>query len=148
MLRTPLVGRMLHKTYLVRSLRTFIGAGVSMLDSVGITRAVVGNRYFQDMWDDVDTRVQGGEQLSIPLLETRLVPRSVTQMIRAGERSGHLADVLDRISTFLEQDLDQTIKRLTQMIEPIMIFIMGAVVGSIVIALLLPIFTISRVMGH
>ena len=150
-LHTPLVGRMLHKTYLVRSLRTLgtlIGSGVSMLDSVGITRAVVGNRYFQDIWDEVDTRVQGGEQLSIPLLETRLVPRSVTQMIRAGERSGHLAEVLDRISTFLEHDLDQTIKRLTQMIEPIMIFIMGAIVGSIVIALLLPIFTISRVMGH
>ena len=149
-LHVPLIGGMLHKTYLVRSLRTLgtlIGSGVSMLDAVSITRAVVGNHYFQDMWDEVDRRVQGGEQLSVPLQEARLVPRSVTQMVRAGERSGHLADVLDRVSIFLERDLDQTIKRVTQMIEPIMIFVMGAIVGSIVIALLLPIFTLSRVVG-
>jgi type IV pilus assembly protein PilC len=151
LLHLPLGGRMLHKAYLARSLRTLgtlIDSGVSMLDAVSITRAVVPNRFFQDMWDDVDTRVQRGEQLTAPLLDTPLVPRPVTQMIRAGERSGHLGAVLDRVSTFLESDLDQTIKRVTQMIEPIMIMVMGAIIGSIVIALLMPIFTIGRVMGH
>ncbi len=151
LLKTPLIGRMFHKTCLTRSLRTLgtlTRAGVSILDAVGITRAVVGNRYFQDMWDEVDARVQTGEQISAPLLESKLMPRSVTQMVRAGERSGHLADVLDRVSTFLERDLEQSIKRVTLMIEPIMIFIMGGIVGSIVIALLLPIFTISKTMSH
>ncbi len=151
LLNTPLIGRMFHRTCLTRSLRTLgtlTRAGVSILEAVGITRAVVGNRYFQDMWDDVDARVQDGEQMSVPLLATKLMPRSVTQMVRAGERSGHLADVLDRVSTFLERDLEQSIKRVTLMIEPIMIFVMGGIVGSIVIALLLPIFTISKTMGH
>lgn len=150
-LRIPLIGSMMRKSYLARSLRTLgtlIDSGVPMLDAVGITRSVVGNIYYQDMWDRVDDRVQQGEQLSAPLIETPLVPRSVTQMIRAGETSGKLGVVLDRISTFLERDLDQAIKRVTQMIEPIMIFVMGGIVGSIVIALLLPIFTISRVMNH
>ena len=142
---------MFHRTCLTRSLRTLgtlTRAGVSILEAVGITRAVVGNRYFQDMWDQVDARVQDGEQMSVPLLATNLMPRSVTQMVRAGERSGHLADVLDRVSLFLERDLEQSIKRVTLMIEPIMIFVMGGIVGSIVIALLLPIFTISKTMGH
>ncbi len=151
LLHTPLIGRMFHKTCLTRSLRTMgtlTRAGVSILDAVGITRAVVGNRYFQDMWDRVDESVQTGEQISTPLLKSKLMPRSVTQMVRAGERSGHLAEVLDRVSLFLERDLEQSIKRVTQMIEPIMIFVMGGIVGSIVIALLLPIFTISKTMGH
>lgn len=150
-LRIPLIGGMMRKSYLARSLRTLgtlIDSGVPMLDAVGITRSVAGNIYYQDMWDRVDERVQQGEQLSAPLIDTPLVPRSVTQMIRAGETSGKLGVVLDRISTFLERDLDQAIKRVTQMIEPIMIFVMGGIVGSIVIALLLPIFTISRVMNH
>ncbi|NOX57519.1 MAG: type II secretion system F family protein, partial [Planctomycetes bacterium] len=148
-LKLPLFGSMFRKTCLTRSLRTLgtlTRAGVSILDSVGITRAVVGNRFYQDMWDEVDTRVQNGEQMSAPLLSSKLMPRSVTQMVRAGEKSGHLADVLDRVSDFLERDLEQSIKRVTQMIEPIMIFVMGGIVGSIVIALLLPILTISRTM--
>jgi type IV pilus assembly protein PilC len=149
MLNVPLLGRMFHQTYLARSVRTLgtlVDSGVAMLDAVGITRAVVGNRYYQDVWDEVDTRIQRGEQLSAPLFETGLIPRSVTQMIRAGERSGHLAATMERVADFVEKDLDQTIKRVTQLIEPIMILIMGALVGSIVIALLLPIFTISKVL--
>jgi len=151
MLRIPLIGGMLRRSFIARSLRTLgtlIDSGVAMLDAVTITRAVVGNCYFQDMWNEVDRRVQQGEQLSAPLAGAGLIPPAVTQMIRAGETSGKLPTVLDRISTFLERDLDQAIKRVTQMIEPIMIFIMGGIVGSIVIALLLPIFTISRVMSH
>ncbi len=150
-LHVPLIGAMLRKTYLVRSLRTLgtlIDAGVSLLDAVGITRAVVSNGYFEDMWDRVDDRVQQGEQLSAPLRDTDLVPRSVIQMVSAGERGGKLALVLERVSDFLERDLDQSIRRVTLLIEPLMIFIMGGIVGSIVIALLLPIFTISRIMGH
>jgi type IV pilus assembly protein PilC len=100
------------------------------------------------MWDDVDARVQMGEQLSVPLSASRLMPRFVTQMINAGERSGHLSQVLERVCGFLDADLEQTIKRMTQMIEPVMIVFMGIMVGGIAIALLLPIFTISRIITH
>ena len=151
LLRIPLVGRMMHKTYLTRSLRTLgtlIESGVAMLDAVGITRNVSGNVYFEDMWDEVSRHVQVGEQLSKPLFACPLMPRGVTQMISAGERSGHLPLVLERVSVFLERDLEQAIKRMTNMIEPIMIVIMGAIVGSVAIALLLPILTISRAMTH
>lgn len=151
MLVIPLLGPMMRKSFLARSLRTLgtlTESGVNMLDAVGITRAVAGNCHYEAMWDAVNSRVEQGEQLSAPLGEARLVPSAVVQMIRAGETSGRLPVVLDRVSEFLERDLDQAIKRVTQMIEPVMIFIMGGIVGSIVIALLLPIFTISRVMGR
>jgi type II secretory pathway component PulF len=150
-IKIPLFGGMLRKTYLTRTLRTLgtlIEAGVSVLDAVGITREVVRNSYFQQMWDDVDARVQMGEQLSVPLSASRLMPRFVTQMINAGERSGHLSQVLERVCGFLDADLEQTIKRMTQMIEPVMIVFMGIMVGGIAIALLLPIFTISRIITH
>jgi len=151
LLNTPLIGRMMHKSVLTRSLRTLgtlIDADVPMLDAVDITRNVSGNVHFEDMWDEVSRRVEVGEQLSKPLFGHRIMPRSVAQMISAGERSGHLPLVLDRVSVFLERDLDQAIKRVTNMIEPIMIVIMGALVGSVAIALLLPVLTISRTMGR
>lgn len=151
LLRFPLIGRMMQKTYLTRSLRTLgtlIEAGVAMLDAVGITRNVSGNVHFEDMWDRVSERVEVGEQLSKPLFACKLMPRGVTQMISSGERSGHLPLVLDRVSMFLERDLEQAIKRVTNMIEPIMIVVMGALVGGVAIALLLPILTISRAMGR
>lgn len=150
MLHSPLIGRMFHKALLTRSLRTLgtlIEAGVAMLDAVTITGNVAGNAYFKDMWNEVNSRVEQGEQLSRPLFGYSLMPRGVTQMISAGERSGHLPLVLDRVSDFLDRDLDQAVRRVTSMIEPIMIVFMGGLVGSIAIALLLPIFTLSRVMG-
>ncbi|MHC4064723.1 MAG: type II secretion system F family protein [Planctomycetota bacterium] len=147
----PVIGRMYHKALLTRCLRTLgtlIGSGVSMLDSVTISRDVARNLYFERMWDRVTERLRHGEQLSAPLHGDRLMPPFVVQMIYSGERAGQLGSVLTRIGEFLEEDLRVSVKAATRMIEPVMIFVMGTVVGSIAIALLLPIFTISRVMAR
>jgi len=150
-LHVPVVGSMVHKALLTRCLRTLgtlIEAGVSMLDAVAVTRNVVGNCYFERMWDRVGDRLQRGDQLSAPLRGSPLVPRYVSQMIHAGERSGTLGQVMGKVGEFLEEDLRLSVKAATQMIEPVMILVMGTIVGSIAIALLLPIFTISRVIAH
>ena len=76
------------------------------------------------------------------------MPRFIVQMIYSGERSGQLGSVLTRVGEFLEEDLRATVQAATKMIEPVMICIMGTIVGSIAIALLLPIFTISRVIAR
>jgi type IV pilus assembly protein PilC len=147
----PILGGMLRRNYLVRCLRTLstlLSGGVPLLDAVGITKAVAGNRCYEAVWDQVGEAVQRGEQLSKPLERSPFVPRSVTQMVHAGERTGRLSEVLDRVCVFLERELEESIKRMTQMVEPLMLLIMGSIVGSIVIALLLPIFTMSRMMGH
>ena len=150
-LHLPIIGQMYHKTLLTRSLRTLgtlVDAGVSMLDSVTIARNVSRNHYFEQMWDRVSERLHHGEQLSNPLHGDPLVPRFIVQMIYSGERSGQLGSVLTRVGEFLEEDLRVTVQAATKMIEPVMICIMGTLVGSIAIALLLPIFTISRVIAR
>ena len=151
LMRTPILGKMYHKTLLTRCLRTMgtlVDAGVSMLDSVAITRGVMNNCQFERMWDRVTDRLHRGEQLSVPLGTDPLMPRPIVQMVRAGERSGRIGEVMNQVGEFLEEDLRVSIRQATKMLEPAMMVVMGAIVGGIAIALLLPIFTISRVMTH
>ena len=115
----------------------------------GGPRKVAVERYFRDeVWAKVGERLRQGEALSKPLEGSDLMPQPVVQMIKAGEASGQLGVVLDRLCDFLDNELRTTIKGTTQLIEPIMIAVMGAVVGGIAIALLLPIMTISKVISN
>ncbi|HNQ21741.1 MAG TPA: type II secretion system F family protein [Phycisphaerae bacterium] len=150
-LHLPLVGRMFHKALITRALHTLgtlIDSGVSVLDAVAITKRITGNQYFAELWDKVDADLQRGQQLSGPLYGSALFPRPVVQMIEAGERSGSVGPVMKRICAFMEEDLNTSIQHTTRLIEPIMIVILGSVVGAIAIALLLPIFTMSKIVGH
>jgi len=150
-LRLPLVGKMLQKSYITSSLRTLgilVDSGVSMLEAVAITRVLSTNYYFGRLWSAVAERLHGGEQLSEPLRGNPLMPRPVVQMIEAGEKSGQLGPVLMRLCDFLDEELRNTIKAMTQMLEPLMIAVIGVIVGGIAIALLLPILTISKVIAH
>ena len=143
----PLLGPLFHKTYLARSLRTLgtmIQSGVSMLESVRMTTHVCGSLHYEEMWRTVNERLEGGQQVSEALAEYDNVPKSVLKMISAGERSGKLGYVMERVATFSEADLNVTIRTLTGMIEPAIIMFLGSVVGGLVLALLLPIFTISK----
>jgi type IV pilus assembly protein PilC len=146
----PLLGAMYRKLHLSRGLRmvgTLAGAGVNLIDCVATARDLCANGYFGDMWDAVSQQIQAGKQLSEPLFESNLVPRSVAQMIHSGERGGKLAYVLEQISGFAEQELKEQILNLTRYIEPAMIVIMGIIIGGVALAMLLPIFTISKVMA-
>ncbi len=148
-INSPLFGPMYRKGCLARSLRTMstmIDTGVSMLEGLEITARVAGNTYFAELWTDLAEDVSEGSALSAGLYQSLLVPRTITQMVEAGERSGRLGQVTDRVARFCEDDLKIAIKTITSMIEPVMIIVMGAVIGGIAMALLLPIFTMSKVM--
>jgi type IV pilus assembly protein PilC len=150
-LRLPILGPMYRKAYLARCLRamaTMVSAGVSVLDLLAITAQVAGNRLYAAVWNSVAQGVQQGSSLSEGLIRHRLIPRTVTQMISAGEKTGRLAMVMDRVAGFCESDLRVAVKTVTNMIEPIMIIVMGLVIGAIAMALLLPVFTISKVVAH
>jgi type IV pilus assembly protein PilC len=150
-IRMPIMGGMFQKLYVSRSLQTIatmISAGVLLLDCLTIVRDVSGNSLYADLWEDVRQKVQSGQQLSEPLLKTNLVPRSVAHMIHSGEKSGELPAVMNRIADYMEEDLATAIKTATQFIEPVMIGFMGALIGSVAIAMLLPILTISKVMAE
>jgi type IV pilus assembly protein PilC len=150
-LRLPILGSLFCKLHLSRGLRTIgtvAGSGVSLLDSVQIVQGLSSNNYFRQLWDQVIEQLHAGRQLSEPLFASNLVPRPVAQMIQSGEKSGKVAQVMEQIATFSEQELKEKIVEMTRYIEPLMIAVMGSIIGSVTIALLLPIFTISRVVAR
>lgn len=148
--RAPLIGKMFGQFYLARAARTLgtlLTAGVNLLDAVRMVRGVTGNMLWSDLWDQVEQSMTSGSAFSDAVKKSDLVPPAAAQMIAAGERTAKLPEVLTRIADATEEELDGTIKSLTQLIEPAMIMFMGVVIGGIAIALLLPIFSVANVMS-
>lgn len=149
-LMVPLLKTMFRSLYISRGLQTMgqlINAGVPMLDTLRITGEVSGNMLYSAMWAKVHSSVKQGKKISTPLQEVKLLPTSVTQMISAGEESGKLGEVLDEISAYYAKALKEQIKAVTSMIEPVMILVMGSVVGFIAMAIILPIFKMSQIVS-
>ncbi|HET6428456.1 MAG TPA: type II secretion system F family protein [Phycisphaerae bacterium] len=149
-LRLPVLGPMYRKACLSRSLRTLatmVATGVSMLESLEIAAEVSGNVEFDGIWRQLQDRLKEGASLSEEMRQFPLMPAPVCQMVSAGERTGKLGPVLDRVATFCEEDLDTAIRTATSFIEPAMIVIMGLIVGGIAMALLLPVFSLSKVVA-
>jgi type IV pilus assembly protein PilC len=150
-LRIPLLGTLFKQLYLSRGLRmvgTMSGAGVSLVDCVKTAEELCANGYFKDLWIEVSQQIQAGKQLSEPLFRSNLVPRPVSQMLHSAERSGRLAQVMEQVAAYSEQELREKISEMTRYIEPLMIMVMGAIIGSVALALMLPIFTISKVIAQ
>jgi len=146
-INAPILGPMFRKVALSRSVRTLgtmISSGVSVLEALDLTAEVSGNHYYRQLWLSVRTRVTTGLQINECVSGEPLVPRVLVQMIKAGEDSGRLDQVLLKISNYYDHDVDQAVKAVTSLIEPLMIVVMGFVVGGIAMALLLPIFSLSR----
>ncbi len=146
-LTIPVLKGMFHSLYISRSLQTMgqlINAGVPMLDTLAITGDISGNQLYKGMWHRVHASVKQGRKITGPLLKDKLMPKSVVQMIAAGEESGKLGEVLDEISSYYLKQLKDQIKAVTSMIEPIMIVMMGSIVGFIAMAIILPIFKMSQ----
>jgi type IV pilus assembly protein PilC len=149
-LTVPVVGRMFRALYISRSLHTMgelLNAGVPMLDTIAITGDISGNRLYKRMWRGVYGAVKQGKKVQSQLSRSRLLPRSVVQMIAAGEESGKLGEVLDEISAYYAKALRDAIKAVTSLIEPVMIVLMGGVVGFIAMAIILPIFKMSNLVS-
>lgn len=148
--KAPLIGKMFSQFYLARASRTLgtlLASGVQLLDAVRIVRGVTGNALWQKLWDDAEKSMTSGQSLSEVMSRSPLIPPATGYMIAAGERTARLPDVFTRIADSTEEELDQTIKSVTQMIEPAMIIFMGVVIGGIAVALLLPIFSVAHVMS-
>ena len=147
-LSIPLFKKLFRALYISRSLHTMgqlLNAGVPMLDTISITAEIAGNVIYRRMWRAVHGAVKQGKKISAPLQKSPLLPRAVVQMISAGEESGKLGEVLDEVSEFYTRELKTVIKGVTAMIEPIMIVIMGAIVGFIAMSIILPIFKLSSI---
>ncbi len=147
-LKMPLFKRMFRALYITRGLQTMgelVNAGVPMLETLAITAEVSGNEVYKRMWRNVHNTVKQGGRVADPLLASGKLPPNVVQMIAAGEQSGKLGEVMQDIASFYQRELRNTIKAVTSMIEPLMIVVMGVVVGFIAMSMMLPIFKMSSI---
>jgi type IV pilus assembly protein PilC len=149
-LKFPIVRKMLRALYITRSLQTLgelVNAGVPIINALEVTGNISGNRQYLALWRDVSHGVKDGRRINEVLDGTKLLPMPVIQMIAAGEESGKLGDVLEEISEYYDRVLRDAVKTFTSLLEPAMIVFMGAIVGFIAMAIILPIFKMSAVVS-
>ena len=144
----PLIRTLCRSLYITRGLHTMgvlTGAGVPILDTISITAQISGNVLYKNMWLGVYDEVRQGKKIASSLSRYNLMPTNVVQMIRSGEDSGTMSDVLGDVSDYYARELKTVVKTTVSMIEPIMIVLMGILVGFIAMSIVLPIFKMSSV---
>jgi len=144
----PLIKTLCRSLYITRSLHTMgvlTRSGVPILNTISITAHIAGNVLYKNMWLGVHEEVRQGKKIASSLNLYGLMPSNVVQMIRSGEDSGNIGEVLRDISNYYARELKSVIKAVTSMIEPIMIVLMGIMVGFIAMSIILPIFKMSQV---
>lgn len=142
-LRIPIVGELNMKMSVARFSRTFgtlLNSGVPVLRGLEIVGETMGNAVLTKVIDDARSAIREGNKLSQPLVASGIFPTMVTTMIDIGEESGRLSDMLVKVGDFYDSEVEQTVKGLTSMIEPMLIIFLGGIVGFIAISIMTPIF--------
>ncbi len=145
-LRVPLVGDVLLKSQVIRiarTLATVLAGGIPLLSALGITSGAITNRMLSQALEAATDRVRQGVGLAAALREQRIMPRMTLEMIEVGETTGSLETMLQDVAEFHEGELDLRLSQLTTWIEPVLLLVMGILVGGIVIVMYLPVFQIA-----
>ena len=147
LLKMPIFGELLRKVAISRfsrTLATLIQSGVPILESLEVVNKTIGNRVLENVINDVKNSVREGESIATPLSKSKVFPPMVTRMIGIGEKSGQMEKMLSKIAEFYDDQVDAAVDGLTSIIEPLVIAVLGVVIGFIVIALFLPIISITN----
>ncbi|MCW1892575.1 MAG: type II secretion system F family protein [Candidatus Uhrbacteria bacterium] len=145
-LRMPIFGKLFQDIYVVRfsrSLGTLISGGVDQVTALEIVAGIVGNQVWRRLVFDTIREVNEGNSITTAFLRSRYVPTLMNQMIAVGEETGRLQEVLDRVSDFFKREVDNLVRNLVTLIEPIVMVILGLAVGVMVSAILLPLYNMS-----
>ncbi len=137
----PVVGTLIEKTIVARTMRTLgtlVSSGVPILEALSIVRDTANNAVFEKMFQRVLESIREGDTIADPLRQSRLVDAMVVNMIEVGEETGDLDTMLYKIADFYDEEVDNTVKALLSLLEPIMIVFLGGAIGGIVISLFLP----------
>ncbi|MCS7199965.1 MAG: type II secretion system F family protein [Caldimicrobium sp.] len=146
----PLFGSLFHKAALSRIARTLanlIGAGVPLLQALAIAGETSGNKVLEKAIEEIKINVSVGHTLADPMFYTGVFPYMVIEMVRIGEMSGNLEEMLTKVADFYEEEIDRTVQTLSTLIEPILLIFLGVIIGGVLIALYLPIFQLGGVVG-
>jgi type IV pilus assembly protein PilC len=147
MLKIPIIGLLLRKIAVARfcrTLATLTSSGVPILEGLEITAKTSGNAIVEDAIMAVRKAVEEGKTISGPLAETKVFPPMVVQMINVGEQTGALDQMLSKIADFYEEEVDTAVAGLMKMLEPLMIVVLGGIIGTIVTAMYLPMYAILQ----
>ena len=148
-LRLPIFGIILRKAAIsrfARTLATMFGSGVPLVDGLESVAGATGNRIYSDACMSIREVVSGGQSLSSAMSQTGLFPPMVLQMTSTGEESGELENMLNKAADFYEREVREAVDNMSKLIEPIMISILGGLVGTLVVAMYLPIFKMGAIM--
>ena len=150
-LHMPLIGPIQLKSSVsrfARTLGTLVTSGVPILQALGITRETAGNLVVADAVDKVQDAVREGESIVAPLEASRVFPAMVISMVDVGEETGQLPDMLLKIADVYDDEVDNAVDAMTSMLEPLMIVLLALIVGTIVVALFMPMIKIITVMNE
>ena len=145
-LKLPVLGEVLTKVAVARfcrTLGTMLSSGVSILEALDICGRTSGNKIIEAAIESVRTAISEGRSVAEPLMETKVFPEMVCQMISVGEATGALDVMLNKVADFYEDEVDQAVESLTSMLEPLIMAFLGVVIGGLVIAMYLPIFSMA-----
>jgi len=149
-MKIPILGNVILKSAVARftrTLGTLIGSGVPILQGLEITSRTAGNKVIQEAIAATAQSISQGDTIAAPLKESGVFPAMVVQMIGIGEQTGALDEMLSKIADFYDDEVDSAVEALTAAIEPIMIVVMGGMVGSMLVAMYLPMFKMANVVG-
>jgi len=150
-IRLPIFGHIAHKICLARFTRTFaslVRSGVPILEVLQIVSQTVGNVVMEKSIKIAAGDIERGESISSALGKHPVFPSMIIRMITAGEQTGKIDNMLERISDFLDEEIETVLSGLTSLIEPILIVFLGVVIGGMVICMFLPIFKMSEIVGR
>ena len=149
-IKLPLFGSIAHKICLARFTRTLaslIRSGVPILEVLQIVSQTVGNVVMEKAIKDAATDIERGESISAALGKHPIFPSMIIRMITAGEQTGKIDNMLERISDFLDEEIENILSGLTSLIEPLLIVVLGVIIGGMVICMFLPIFKMSEIIN-
>ncbi len=144
-LKLPIVGQIVYKTSVARwtrTLGTLIGAGVPILEAIHITGETAGNEVYTGMLEKVHSSIRQGDTFANPLKQTKTVDNLVVNMIDVGEETGDMDKMLLKIADNFDEEVDVLVASLMSLLEPVMIIVLGVIVGTIVLAIFLPMLKI------
>jgi type IV pilus assembly protein PilC len=151
LLKLPFIGPSFHKfatSQMARTLATLLSGGIPLVNSLEITARASGNRYMGRELDVVAARVREGQSFAGTLLERQVVPDVAIKMIEVGESTGALTEMLNSLADFYDEEIDTDVSRFVTVIEPAMLVFMGVVIAGIVLALYVPLFNLTSVIGN
>jgi type IV pilus assembly protein PilC len=150
-LKVPVIGPIAHKfatSQVSRTLAALIGGGIPLVNALDTAATATGNRYLGDELKLVAERVREGRGFAATLLERKVMPDVALKMVEVGESTGALQEMLTSLADFYDEDVETEVGRFVTLIEPMMLVVMGVIIAGVVLALYMPLFQLSSVMGR